>query len=53
MSSAVFFPLFFFHVDSSGHEKKPLLSHRLSRVKDGFSNPSFRTEPRGSESRVA
>lgn len=45
----MFLPLFFFLVDSSGHEKELLLSSQLSRAKDGFSNPAFCMEPRGSE----
>lgn len=49
VSSTMFLPLFFFLVDSSGHEKEFLLPLQLSRAKDGFSNPAFRMEPRGSE----
>lgn len=45
----MFLPLFFFLVDSSGHEKELLLSSQLSRAKDGFSNPAFCMELRGSE----
>lgn len=43
--SILFLPLFLFLVDSSGREKELL----LSRAKDGFSNPSFCMESRGSE----
>lgn len=45
----MFLPLFFFLVDSRGHEKEFLLPLQLTRAKDGFSNPVFRMEPRGSE----
>lgn len=49
VSSTVFLPLFLFLVDSSEHEKELLLSRQLSRAKDGFSNPAFCMESRGSE----
>lgn len=49
VSSTMFLPLFFFLVDSRGHEKELLLLPQLSRAKDGFSNPALRMEPRGSE----
>lgn len=45
----MFLPLFSFLVDTSGHEKKLLLSHQLSRAKEDSSNPTFRPEPCSSE----